>query len=830
MRQVLFIIIVLLVPCGWLWSQEDYITGRVTDSVSHEPLAFVSIVYNAAGQGVVTNTDGIFRIPRSGQVQFLKFRYVGYRQKTLPYHSPGFRNNLQIMLSPEPYGIAEVIVYPTENPAHRIIKLASENRNKNNPEKTGPFSYVSYDKIIFGIDPDTAMRSVKQDSSATPDIPLPDSLPFGMDRKGRIDAQRFLEKQYMFMMETVSSRKYLSPEKNKEEIIASKVSGLSQPSFVVMARQLQSFSFYDDFVGIANRKFLNPISAGSTDKYFFLIQDTVFTERNDTVFVISFRPWKGRNFDGMKGVLYINSNGYAVQNVLAEAYDVREEPFTVSIQQQYEYIESTRWFPVLLTTTVRFDASRFGANAMPLNLIGTGKSYIVNINFNPVFTKDEFSNVELEISPDAHKQPEQVWNAYRVDSLSSRERETYRVIDSLGKAEHLDRTIYSFETLLTGYLPGKYWNFDLRRFVDYTAYEGFRFGAGGRTTSQVSRLFSLEAYLAYSLRDEAFKYGGSLTTHLWPVHKLDLTLLYRDDVRESGGIRFNEPWSLTGSAFIRNYMVEVMDIAQEASVSLSFLTLKYLTAQPYLIHSILTPTNGYGYSISDENPEVLLTQFYLTETGIRLRYALQETFMKTPRGNEFSMGTRFPVIYVNLSKGLDVLRGDFSYWRFDFKVTKVFTTKTFGDTRLALVSGLVSGDTPYSRLYAGMASYKTFTLEAEQSFGAMRFNEFLSDRFLALFIKQDFGKLLFKPRGKFQPEIALVQGFGIGTLQHPEPHENITFSTMEKGYFESGLLINNLLRFQLFRYGLGVLYRYGPYAFGKTIDNFAFKLTLQLNR
>jgi hypothetical protein len=53
---------------------------------------------------------------------------------------------------------------------------------------------------------------------------------------------------------------------------------------------------------------------------------------------------------------------------------------------------------------------------------------------------------------------------------------------------------------------------------------------------------------------------------------------------------------------------------------------------------------------------------------------------------------------------------------------------------------------------------------------------------------------------------------------------------MEKGYFESGLLINNLLRFQLFRYGLGVLYRYGPYAFGKTIDNFAFKLTLQLNR
>ena len=47
-----------------------------------------------------------------------------------------------------------------------------------------------------------------------------------------------------------------------------------------------------------------------------------------------------------------------------------------------------------------------------------------------------------------------------------------------------------------------------------------------------------------------------------------------------------------------------------------------------------------------------------------------------------------------------------------------------------------------------MGSYKPFTLETEQSFGTMRFNEFLSDRFIGLFIKQDFGKLLFKAQGQ----------------------------------------------------------------------------------
>jgi hypothetical protein len=829
MIRLLAFLLFLLLPNEWLFSQEGYVTGKVTDSLTHEPLAFVSIVYNGSGQGVVTNLEGVFRIQRSKNIQFLKLRYVGYRTKTIVYNPLKFRGNLNITLSPDPYDIAEVVVYPTENPAHRIIKLATANRNKNNPEKSGPFSYVSYDKMVFGIAPDSSGQVAVTDSAGLPAYELPDTIPYGMDRKGRIDVQRFLEKQYLFMMESVSNRKYLSADKNKEEIIASKVSGISQPSFIVMARQFQSFSFYENFVTIANRQFLNPISAGSTDKYFFLIQDTVYTERKDTVFIISFRPWKGKNFEGMKGVLYINSNGYAIQNVLAEASDEKSEMFRVSIQQQYDFVEGIRWFPVLLSTTITFNAAQLGNTDLPVNIIGNGKSYIVNINFNPVFDNSEFSDVQLEVSPDAHKQPEQVWNTYRTDSLNSRELETYRVIDSIGKAEHLDRTIASFETLLTGYLPGRYWSFDLRRFVDYNDYEGFRFGAGGRTTPQFSKLITLGGYAAYSLRDKAFKYSGSLTLNIWPAHELGITLHYLDDVRESGGIRFLEIWSLSGSAFIRDYMVEVMDLTKEAGISMDFRAFKYLTARAYLAHSKLTPTNGYGYSLNEENPQVLLKDFYITETGVKLKYAFKETFMKTPRGNKFSMGTRYPVLYFNLGRGLSWLDGDFEYWRTEMKITKVFTTKSLGKTRLAFLTGMVTSEVPYSKLYVGMGSYKPFTLEAEQSFGTMRFNEFLSDRFMALFIKQDFGKLLYKGHGKFQPEVALVQNIGVGTLKSTAHHEDVDYDTMEKGYYESGLLINNIVRVQLFRYGVGVLYRYGPYSFSKTIDNFAFKLSLQFN-
>jgi hypothetical protein len=820
-----WLLLILLLPCK-IFAQEQFVAGTITDSATREPLAFVSIIYNKTGQGVVTNLDGVFKIPKAAGIQFLKLRYVGYQEKAIPYNTAKFSKHLYIALSPDPTDITEVIVYPTENPAHRIIKLASDNRINNNPERSGPFSYIAYDKLVFGLEGDSSL--MKNDTARFREL-MQDTLRYGMNREGKIDVRRLLEKQYLFMMESVSSRKFVAPDKNKEEIIASRVSGLSQPSFMVMARQFQSFSFYENFVTIADRQFLNPISTGSTDKYFFNIEDTLYSEYADTVFIISFRPLKGRNFEGMKGVLYINSNGYAVQNVLAEAYEQKDGPVSVSIQQQYDFVHNQRWFPVLLHSTIRFNPKQFGYKDTPVNMVGSGKSYIVNIDFSPQYQPSEFSDVQIEVKPDAHKQPEAEWNRWRTDSLSSRELETYRVIDSLGKAEHLDRTITSMETILTGYLPGHYWNFDIRRFIDYNPYEGFRLGLGGRTTSNVSRFFTLGGYFAYGLKDKTIKYSGSLTLNLIPSHETDLTFLYRNDVRESGGVRFNETWSLTGSAFIRDYMVEVMDRTWEYEVSAGFRAFRFLSTKTYFSHSFLAPANEYGYLLNEGSPQVILNSYIITEAGLRLKYAYKETFMKTPRGTKFSMGTKFPIVYFNVARGTTWLDGEFEYWRTEMKITKTFKTKSFGETRMALVSGMVKGEVPYSKLYTGMGSYRPFTLEVEQSFGTMRFNEFLSDRFISLFIKQDFEKLLFRPRGKFQPEIALVHNIGFGTLPDKDAHTTIDFETLEKGFYEGGLLINNLFRMQLLRYGLGVFYRYGPYAYDKTIDNFAFKLSIQFN-
>ena len=211
-----------------------------------------------------------------------------------------------------------------------------------------------------------------------------------------------------------------------------------------------------------------------------------------------------------------------------------------------------------------------------------------------------------------------------------------------------------------------------------------------------------------------------------------------------------------------------------------------------------------------------------------MKYAYKEKFMETPRGNRISLGTSYPVIYLNLHLGIPVLEGDYEYTKLEGKLTKTFVTKSLGETKLALVGGWADRSLPYPLLYAGAGSYGVFTIETENSFATMRMNEFVSDRFGSVHFQQDFGKLLFK-KEKFQPGIVLAASAGFGSMKSDSRHVNLDPNTLEKGYYESGILFNNLLRNWIFGYGLGVFYRFGPYSLPETIDNFAFKFTIRFN-
>jgi len=783
-------------------------SGKVLDEETRLPLAFVNILTNQTKIGTATDIDGRFEIITDDPVEFLRLTYVGYEPMTFYLH--GKSGNLKILLKKTTLELGEVVIQAGENPANRIIRHVIENREANDPENLKSFSYTSYDKMIFTVD-----------TANIPDVP---ELQANETDSSNIRLKKYLNDKDFFMLETVSERKFLYPDRNHQKVLASRISGFKDPVLLFLSSQMQSSSFYKEMIRISDKNYINPISNGSLKKYYFQIEDTTYTSVDDTVFIVSFRPGINTNFDGLKGVFWINTNGWAIQNVIAEP-SRDEGGITIKIQQMYEFIEGRHWFPVQLNTDIIFKNVKIN-NFAP---IGRGKSYIRNIVLNPDLVKRQFNQISVEVDPNAGERSEDYWLEYRGDSLTKRERKTYEFIDSVGQAENFDRKVKTIKSLISGRVPVGYIDLDLSKIAKYNSYEGFYLGLGLLTNQRLSQTFGLGGFWGYGFKDQTAKYGANLGITLDKYRELKIQLSYFDYVTETGGTGFfDDKDNLVNPDNFRDFLVERMDRTERQQASISFRALRYATFNFGLTSDNKQPTNGYHFEIPSKTGDVALvdSSFNFTEISAGFRFAFKEKFIQLP-DSRISAGTRYPVIWFNYSRGLGgFMNGEYGFNRFDLKIQKSFFIKYFGKSTFDLRAGFIDKAVPYTNLYNGRGSYRTFTLFAPASFATERMNEFLSDRYIYLFYIHNFGKLLWRGE-KFNPEFSVAANAGFGWLNHPDYHSNITFNVMEKGYFESGLLINNLFNMaNIYSFGIGVYYRYGPYSFPKTADNFSYKLTM----
>ncbi len=811
--------------------------GRLVDAVTGEPLAFVNIVYTDRGTGTTTGIDGGFSITTASLPGSLRLSYVGYETMTVIPSEDDVNRTMVIRMKQQPVLLEEVTVTPGINPAHRIIRKAYENRRLNNPEMLSSFSYTSYNKLYFTLVPDSVLSRINLPGSANVSIRFAFTGGLETEQNGyeeetqaekvdssKIRLREFIEKQHIFLMESVSKREYRRPGRNNEQVVASRVSGFRDPSFTLLATQLQSFTFYDDHISIMDRSYLNPVSRGSTSRYSFILEDSMFTERDDTLFIISFRPYPGRNFDGLQGVVYINSNGYAIQNVIAEPFEPRSF-FTVRIQQNYNFVEGKQWFPGALNTDIIF-----GRESVPTgtetryNLVGIGKTYLSDIEIEPDLSRWRFSNVELKVAPDAYRTDNPHWEKFRVGTLTEKDLQTYHYMDSVGQEANFDRTLRLFETLASGYIPWGYLNIDYASLLDYNYFEGLRPGIRVLTNQRVSGRFSAGGHIAWGFKDRELKYGAETSLLLWRPGDVRLELSYSRDVEEAGGSGFYGTGVNLTSENYRRFMIGRMDYSEAYDAALSMQLVRHLEGRFYLNVREVIPGDAYVFTGEGTGNGL----FRFTEAGMQLRFAYRERFIQTPRGTRISMGTDYPVAWFNYGRGTGLFDGGYEYTRISAAASHTFTTRSMGRTSLVIEGGVTDRNMPYQILFSGKGSYRGFSVEAANSFATMRPSEFISDRFASLFLRHNFGSLLYRS-GSFRPEVVLVTNMGIGKLSEPGNHLNIPFSTMEQGYIESGLLVNNIIRQFFLGYGAGVFYRYGPYAFERTIDNFAFKLTLSVN-
>jgi len=777
---------------------QDTISGMVVDGETSSPLAFVNIIFNHnVLTGTVTDINGRFRYSSSIDITTLTCSYVGYEQKTLSIDSTIEQRVFRIKLYPSPFLFEEIVVRAGENPANRIIRNVIANKKINNPENITSFKYTSYNKVIY----DFELISSDTDDSLQ-------ALTSELFKGG-----------HALIMESVTERNFIRPDHSEEVITGVKVSGFKNPSFAPLATDLQPFSFYREIIPIFDIHYVNPISDGSLMKYDFRIEDTLF-QHLDTTFVLSFKPRPGKNYEALTGLLYINTSTYAIQNVIAEPFD--KGFIDVKIQQQYQFIGGQQWFPEQLNFKILVQVDSYKGLGMGAN----GKSHIKDVELYADLKKRDFSIEALRLDDQAGFQDSLFWSGHRVDPLNENEITTYEVIDSIGEKYKFDGILSFAEKLSSNRIPVGWMDLDISKSLIYNMYEGFRLGLGAYTNEKLVKNLSLGGYFGFGLKDDDWKYGGELIWTVDKEHEFQVRGKYENTLLESGKTRlgfFNErqvDW--------RSYLATQMDHIEQSSIAIGMRAFRYTKINLSLNRTDVNPKYDYIYQADEQMP---VTDFTTTDFSINIRYAHKEKLVSS-MGRRLSMGTKYPVLSLSYSRGLDgVLDGEFMFNKIELRLEESVYFKNLGESKIRLDAGLIDQPLPYGLLFTGEGSNtRDLTVLVKNYFQTIGPYEFLSDRYVNLFFTHNFGSLLFHT-GKFKPMMTIVQNIGWGMLSNPGYHQQIEFKTKKKGLYESGLQVDNLVKLNYLNvaylgFGIGAYYRYGPYASAKAADNLAFKLSL----
>ncbi|MBQ9508303.1 MAG: hypothetical protein IJR53_02650 [Bacteroidales bacterium] len=695
--------------------------------------------------------------------------------------------------------LQEVEVVAGVNPAGRLIDSVISRRDMNSPYSNSSFKVTQYHKFYV-----TRYH--------------PDSMEL---------------KPYYLLNESVNELYYKKPYREHTEIIASKTSVARNPILSVLLTLSQTFSLYrSNYVEIMDTKYVNPIVKGTHRFYNFQIQDTLFKDQ-DTIFVIAFAPKKNIVFNALQGLLYVNKYDYSLTEVFAKsAKDF--EAFPVKIIQKYEReASSNTLFSSELQAQIIYDKKIYSDNPLIVQSLVTTKEVLVNIPIeNKILNQEDVVAVK-----EGSEKGENILVKYRNAAISDLERQTYELGAQIQKKVKIDRKLFFLQTLLSGNIAAGPINIDVTRLIDFNNYEGFRLGLGFNTNRKFAREVGFGGYFAYGLKDRAWKWGGNMEILISEKLSSTLRVIYADDIFESAHTKyFNKEYMLFNGQFYRRWLIAKFDRSKLAGAEFKITVVKPLSLQIGAQYTQNRTCFDYSFKKpipqpAEANAETAGYHYTNFELQVSARLAFKERKLKS-EGFTFVGNSRYPVITINYFRGIrNILGSDFNYNKLNLKITHKQVYKRLGYSEICFEAGVVFEDVPYSLLYVPRAggnvnwghSHINFGFDGKDQFATMEANEFLSSAFTSLFFRHCFGKLR---KGKtYNPKIVLCQNIGFGWLKHPENHHGVEFKTMEKGYFESGIVVEDLLVLLKFlSFGAGVFYRYGAYARDNQLDNFAFKL------
>src|SRR6185437_14427389 len=240
---------------------------------------------------------------------------------------------------------------------------------------------------------------------------------------------------------------------------------------------------------------------------------------------------KNYNTSSLKGVVYINSDGYAISHITAQTSDTTLI-MKVRIEQEYEQVavagDHARWFPSHLNYILDWKFKTSNKKEVEYHMKGNSRIDSVTWNEDNNFKFDKTHTVKL--AEGADKLTDSAWKITRPEPLDRKEARTYEMMDSLGQAVHLDNIMSYFSKIPEGKVPIGCFDIDLKRFVNINRYENFRLGMGAQTNEHLIKWLSVGGWAGYGFGDVHWKYGAFAEVYADKYREFVFRAGYTDDI------------------------------------------------------------------------------------------------------------------------------------------------------------------------------------------------------------------------------------------------------------------------------------------------------------
>lgn len=797
MRNSFFLFLVLAFT---LAKAQTKISGVVTD-IDGNSVPFANVVFKNSFEGTITNEDGRFYLESNETYPQIVVSFLGFQNKEITLDKK-INYNMSIVLQQEAASLDEVVIFSGKtskknNPAIDILKKIWDNRRQNGVKKFNQYAYDKYEKLEFDLN--------------TIDSTFTENKIFkGMEFIFQeIDTSRVTGKTYLPIFINEASSKVYGDNllgKEREILQGNKNSGFeNNNTLIAFLKDLYSpYDVYDNYLKFFDKAFTSPLSKTGVDVYNYVLLDSAY-RKDKWCYNIAYYP-RRKNELTFKGDFWVNDSTWAIKEINLQASKsanvnwIRE----VYIEQEFDVLNDSIF---LITRDYFMSDFSFQDKEKAKGVYGRRTTLYDNYVFD---TPKEKYFYKIQVDPyqyEVYNRPDSFWEENRLEQLNKDELSIYKMLDTLKTVPRFKALYSAASVLASGYYEVD--NFDIGPVFSVFGYneaEGLRVRLGGRTYFSQNDQWRLEGFGAYGFKDDRFKFGISAKALLNRKNRLTLYAGYRKDVEQTGASLTSSNdvlgRNLASSSLITVGANDKLTRVKLATLGFSLEPVKNLNIRltgSYRSLSSATQTFSVAYEREDgsigntvNQPELQVSAFFTPKRKVS-GYGVERTII-----NQGS----FPSIFLGYTYGIKgFLDGEFEYQRIQGLYSHPWNIGGIGRLTSTIEAGKTIGQVNLSLLNPIPGNQTLFSIY--NTFSQIDFYEFVSDQYVSLHLKHNFGGRIFQ-RIPWLRDLNLREVLGfravIGSVNQENidiNKSNIVYQSPNKPYYEYSVGVGNI--FKVFR-------------------------------